>query len=252
MTQDRDPKSQPETFDNCYDDDVRADAYSRLEFANTYYLAFRDLPAIFVEHVKGTRALDFGCGTGRSTRWLRRCSFNATGVDIAPAMIAKARALDVSGDYRLVEDDDFSHFDLASFDLVLSAFTFDNIPGWELKVRLFRDLGRLLKPSGKLISIVSAPEIYTHEWASFTTKEYPENRAAKTGDVVRIVTTDFADRRPMEDILWMHEDYVEVYRRAGLELVAKHQPLASGEEPYHWASETEIAPWVIYVLGRQS
>ena len=235
---------------NCYDDSVRAEAYSRLEFANTYYLAFRDLPEILAKHVRGKRALDFGCGTGRSTRYLKRFGFEVTGVDIASEMIAKARELDKNGDYRVVKDDDFSDLEAGSYDLVLSAFTFDNIPGWDLKVRLFRDLGRLLSLSGRIVNIVSAPEIYTHEWASFSTKDFPENQAAKTGDVVRIITTDFADQRPAEDILWEDEDYMEVYRRAGLDVISKCKPLATGDEHYVWVNETKIAPWVIYLLKR--
>jgi trans-aconitate methyltransferase len=78
------------TFRNVYDDDERADAYSRLEFPGTYYLAFRDLPAIFSKHVTGTRALDFGCGTGRSTRFLKTRGFDAIAVDISVPMLAKA------------------------------------------------------------------------------------------------------------------------------------------------------------------
>ena len=44
--------------------------------------------------------------------------------------------------------------------------------------------------------------------------------------------------------------YRAVYRAAGLEIAAMYEPLASGEEPYAWVSETKIAPWVIYVLKR--
>lgn len=238
------------TPSNCYDDNARAEAYARLEFANTYHLAFRDLPAIFAEHVKGKRALDFGCGTGRSTRFLKRLGFEVTGIDIAPPMIAKARELDETGDYRLIKDGDFSKLEPADYEVVLSAFTFDNIPGWDTKVRLFHDLGRLLAASGKIVNVVSAPDIYRYEWASFSTKDYPENLAAKTGDVVRIITTDFADRRPAEDILWTDEDYNEVYRRADVEMTAKYKPLATGDEPYPWVNEIRIAPWVIYVLGK--
>ncbi|HXZ80008.1 MAG TPA: class I SAM-dependent methyltransferase [Terriglobales bacterium] len=236
-------------FTNCYDDTTRAEAYASLEFANTYYLAFRDLPAIFSEHVSGKRALDFGCGTGRSTRFLRRLGFQVIGVDIAPKMIAKARELDKVGDYRVVENDDLSALQAAAFDLVLSAFTFDNIPGWQTKVRLFGNLGALLDTRGKVVNIVSTPEIYVHEWASFSTKDYPENLKAETGDVVRIITTEFADRRPAEDVLWTHEAYDKVYSQAGLEIVAHYKPLATGKEPYHWVNETVIAPWAIYVLG---
>lgn len=232
---------------NCHDDGVRAEAYARLEFANTYHLAFRDLSAIFAQQVRGRRALDFGCGAGRSARFLRRCGFEVSGIDVAPAMIDKARKLDPSGDYRLVPDDDFSNLGNGPFDLILSAFTFDNIPGWDLKVRLFRDLGSLLTSPGKIVSIVSAPEIYTHEWASFSTKDYPGNREAKTGDIVRIITTDFADRRPAEDILWRDEEHMEVYRRADLGVVAKFKSLA---KPYPWVNETTIAPWVIYLLEK--
>lgn len=238
-------------FTNCYDDEAKAASYATLEFANTYYLAFRDLPAIFAEHARGKRALDFGCGTGRSTRFLRQCGFQATGVDIAPKMIAKARELDSAGDYRLAEDDDLSTFDAGTYDLVLSAFTFDNVPGFDTKVRLFRDLARLLGAEGKIVSIVSDPQIYTHNWASFSTDDYPENRNAKTGDIVRIITTDFADRRPAEDILWTDDAYRDVYRAAGLSAIAMHKPLAKGDEPYKWVSETRVAPWVIYVLAKE-
>jgi SAM-dependent methyltransferase len=195
---------------------------------------------------------DFGCGTGRSTRFVRQLGFDATGVDIAREMIAKASELDPAGDYRLVKDDNLSDFQSGTYDLVLSVFTFDNIPDFETKARLFHDLEGLLNTSGKMISVVSSPEIYVHEWASFSTKDYPDNKSARSGDTVRIITTDFADRRPAEDILWTDESYRDVYARAGLKLVAMYEPLANGDEPYMWVNETKIAPWTIYVLMQQA
>ena len=237
-------------FVNCYQNATRADAYSKLEFSNTYHLAFRDLPEIFRVHVKGTAALDFGCGAGRSTRFLRRRGFVPVGVDISEEMVSRARALDPQGDYRLIPGDDMSALPPASFSLIQSAFTFDNIPGMDNKVRLFRDLRALLTPDGILVNIVSAPEIYWNEWASFSTKNFPENRNARPGDPVKIITTDFDDRSPAVDILWPHESYLETYSRAGLDLVEMRKPLARGDEPYRWVSETQIAPWVIYALRR--
>jgi len=240
---------QTRDFANCYEDVSRSDAYSTLEFANTYYLAYRDLPAIISEHVSGVKALDFGCGTGRSTRFLQNLGFNVAGVDISEKMLRIARATDPAGDYRLVPGDDFRELGAGAFDLVLSAFTFDNIPG-AMKTRIFCDLGKLLAPKGSIVSIVSAPEIYTHEWASFTTRDFPGNAAARSGDVVRIVVTDHQDRRPVEDILWTDESYRAVYREASLQATQVFKPLAKGDEPYPWVSETKIAPWVIYVLRR--
>lgn len=72
---------------NCYKDANRAGAYATLEFADTYSLAFRDLPEILSAHITGVRALDFGCGTGRSTRLLRKLGFDVTGVDISEDML---------------------------------------------------------------------------------------------------------------------------------------------------------------------
>lgn len=235
-------------FANCYEDDARAGAYAKLEFARTYYLAYRDLPALFRRHVRGTAALDFGCGTGRSTRFLRRHGFHAIGVDISQQMIAKALELDPGGDYRLVPGDDFSQLPPRSYDLVLSAFTFDNIPA-EAKPRLFAGLRALLQPAGKLISVVSAPEIYWHEWASFSTEGFAaQNRRARSGDVVRIIVTDHGDRRPVEDILCTDASYRDLYRAAGLEVVESLSPLATGDEAEAWVSETSVAPWTVYVL----
>lgn len=236
-------------FINCYEDASRASAYATLEFANTYYLAFRDLPAILAAHVTGTRALDFGCGTGRSSRLLEKLGFKVTGVDISEDMLRIARAADPGGDYRLVPGDNLSEFAAGTFGLVLSAFTFDNIPQ-AIKARIFGDLRELLASKGVIVSIVSSPEIYTHEWASFTTKAFPENASARSGDVVRIIVTDHQDRRPVEDFVCTDEAYREVYRQAGLEAVEMLKPLAKGDEPYPWACETRIAPWVIYVLKR--
>jgi ubiquinone/menaquinone biosynthesis C-methylase UbiE len=238
-------------FVNCYEDVSRADAYGTLEFANTYYLAYRDLPAILAEHVTGKKALDFGCGTGRSTRLLRKLGFNVTGVDVSEDMLRIARAMDPPGDYRLVPEDNLQQFAVGTFDLVLSAFTFDNIPG-AMKARIFCDLEKLLTSNGTIVTLVSSPEIYTHEWASFTTKDFPENADACSGDVVRIVVTDHQDRRPVEDILWTDESYRAVYREASLRAVQVFKPLAKGDETYSWVNETKIAPWVIYVLKRAS
>lgn len=232
---------------NCYEDAGRAHAYATLEFANTYHLAFRDLPAILTAHVTGTRALDFGCGTGRSTRLLRTFGFDVSGTDISEDMLRIARATDPSGDYRLAVGDDIAQLPAKSFDLVLCAFPFDNIPEAK-KARIFSCLTNLLVKSGTIVNLVSSPEIYTHEWASFTTRDFPENAAARSGDVVRIITTDYGDRRPVEDILCTDEAYRAAYREAGLEVIEVFAPLANGGEPYSWVSETRIAPWVIYVL----
>lgn len=237
-------------FRNAYEDGEMAAAYSRLEFPGTYYLAYRDLPRIMAEHVRGRRALDFGCGAGRSTRFLRAHGFDALGVDIAPNMLNRARVLDPFGEYRILADGSLGELVGRSFDLILAAFTFDNVPTLAKKVALFQALGSLLGPDGRMINLVSSPAIYIHEWASFSTANFPENRSAQTGDVVRIINTAIDDCRPVEDILWPDDAYDDVFARANLSLIRTYRPLGLESEPYPWVNETCIAPWTIHVLQR--
>jgi SAM-dependent methyltransferase len=240
------------TFRNSYSDTTRAEAYAQLEFANTYHLAFRDLPEIIQKHVKGNRGVDFGCGAGRSTRFLRALGFDAIGIDISQDMIAKAKKIDPHGDYRHVADGNYSTLPQRHFDLVQAIFTFDNIPGAEHRSMLMRNLANLLTADGCLLLLDSTPELYLNDWASFTTTCFPSNKTAGSGDLVQTIITDVFDARPVDDILWLHDDYLNNFKEAGLTLEATYYPLAKHEEPFAWINETEVAPWVIYVLKLNS
>jgi hypothetical protein len=57
---------------------------------------------------------------------------------------------------------------------------------------------------------------------------------------------DVEDRRPVEDILWLDEDYRRAFDRARLKLIETYRPLGRTDEPHRWVNETRIAPWVIY------
>ncbi len=237
------------TFHNVYEDRRRAEAYATLELDGTYHLAFRDLPELIRANVTGERALDFGCGSGRSTRFLQRLGFTTVGVDVAPQMLAIARERDPAGEYHLVEEGDLGPVARVAFDLVLCAFPFDNVPTRALKLRILRGLRDVLAPGGVLINLVSSPEIYLHEWASFSTRAFvDENRRARCGDVVRIVTTVIPDARPCDDVLFPEADYRALHSDAGFVTLRVHKPLARRDEAGEWREETRTAPWHLHVL----
>jgi SAM-dependent methyltransferase len=240
------------SFRNSYADMVRAGAYAGLEFPGTYHLAFRDLPALIGPVAAGDTALDFGCGTGRSSRFLRNLGFRVTGVDISADMLAHARAADAHGDYRLVPDGDVSALAGAGFAVALCAFTFDNVPGEDRKTALFAGLRNTLRPGGRIVNVVSSPELYGLEWASFSTKAFPGNRTARAGDIVYTEMLDVPDRRPVEDVFWPEEDYRRVYAAAGLRVARVLRPLGRPDEPFQWVNETSVAAWTIYELAASS
>ncbi|MEX1184034.1 MAG: class I SAM-dependent methyltransferase [Gemmatimonadota bacterium] len=236
-------------FDNVYSDDTRASAYAELAFPGTYYLAFRDVPQLLARHVCGGSALDFGCGAGRSTRFLKELGFDVVGVDISEAMLREAKLRDPQGTYYLLSDGRLDVLGERYCDLVLCAFSFDNIPGGSARVELFRQMRDRLSRHGRIVNLVSAPEIYVNEWVSFSTAEFPENRYAKSGDLVRITMLDVPDRRPVEDVLSSDTDYRTTYAAASLHVVDVHKPLGLPTDPFQWTSEVEISPWTIWVLG---
>jgi SAM-dependent methyltransferase len=233
---------------NAYDDRDRAAAYADLGFAGTYYLAFRDLPDLLARHVTGRRALDFGCGAGRSTRFLKGLGYDAIGIDVAEPMLRIARESDPTGRYQLVRDDAATGWPDGPFDLVLAAYPFDNIADVAHRRRLLDAIRSRLADDGRLVLLASAAELYRHEWLSFTTS-FPENAGARTGDVVRIAITDGDDRRPIHDVLWDDDAYRADFTATALAVLETHRPLGRPGEPYAWTTELDVSPWALYVCA---
>ena len=159
-----------------------------------------------------------------------------------------AQAADPHGHYQRINRGELGNVAAGPFDIVLSAFAFDNIPDELERVDLLRGIRRLLAPAGRFVLLGSTPDIYTHEWASFTTAAFPANRNAKSGETVRIVMKDVSDDRAVIDLVWFDSDYRRQFQAAGLEVIDERRPLGRADESERWISETSVAPWVIYVL----
>ena len=224
-----------------------ANEYDRLGIIDTYYLAYRDLPKIINKFVKGRRALDYGCGTGRSKRFLNGLGFQVIGVDIDEKMLNKAKENDPSGEYFLVESGNMNLFKNNNFDLILSMLTFDSVSSKKEMVKILKEMRRILKKAGVIINITSTPDLHSHNWASFITN-FPENRNTKSGDRVKINIRD--TNIIALDYVWGDSDFKDVFKKSGLNLIKTLKPLAKGNEPYKWVNETKIAPWFIYILKK--
>ncbi len=237
---------------NPYNDNARAATYAELDIKNTYYFAYRDLPYLFTKYGISGSALDYGCGTGRSTRFLRDHGFLTVGVDISEAMISKACEHEPRGDYRLISPGNLEEIPNDEFNFVLSVMPFDSIATMQEKVDTLSEISRVLKPGGWKILVASSRDIYLHEWVSFSAVEFPENQSAKNGDTVRVIINELGDRRAVEDILWTEEAYEATFQRTSLQLVETRYPTVMPDDDYQceWMTEKTHAPWIVFVLQK--
>ena len=100
---------------------------------------------------------------------------------------------------------------------------------------IFGNIGRLVRAPGGSVALHFCPSIRPKL-----------GRHAACFKISSRRWSNSVSGRPSSD-----ESYRAIYREAGLEVVQVFDPLAKGDEPYSWVSETKIAPWVVYVLRRQ-
>ena len=98
----------------------------------------------------GSRVLDIACGTGNLTVPLARAGCVATGVDIAPNLLAQARERAAAEGLAIAFDEGDAEqlpYEDASFDAVVTMFGAMFAPRPEL---VAREMARVLKPGGRL------------------------------------------------------------------------------------------------------
>lgn len=95
-------------------------------------------------------ALDFGCGVGRLTRALAKRFRSATGVDIAPAMISNAIALNkeiANATFTVNQTNNLAQFPTGSFDFIYSNIVLQHMPP-SLAKGYILEFVRLIRPGG--------------------------------------------------------------------------------------------------------
>ena len=145
-------------------DAVVYDALSRFLLGPFRARIAADVAAVTPE---GARVLEVGCGPGHlSTRLARRHGLEMTGLDLDPAMIARAQAntdRPPTGDQRrpefLVGDVTALAFPDESFDLVVSTLSMHH---WADPTSGLAEIGRVLRPGGRALIWDFRPGVRPH------------------------------------------------------------------------------------------
>jgi SAM-dependent methyltransferase len=101
----------------------------------------------------GTRVLDVGCGPGTGTAAAAARGAQATGVDLADGMLARARRRHPALSFVHGDAEDLPFGD-ARFDAVLAGFVLNHLPDAD---RGLRELARVLAPRGRVAYAVWEP-----------------------------------------------------------------------------------------------
>ena len=147
-------------------------------------LAFRDLPELFSKYHVGNNALDFGCGVGESTLFLKSQGFNVCGVDINAEMIAIAEKNDPNGEYVHISHAKIPYKD-SIYDLVFASFVLVEMSSLEQIQEVLNETSRVLKNKGFFIAILCSKNLYKYKWKKINT-DFPQNKNLKRGQKVRV------------------------------------------------------------------
>jgi len=94
--------------------------------------------------------LDVGCGTGTQLTLYRKRGCRLAGIDLSPAMVARARAK--LGDAADIRCEDASHMSFAdgAFDLVMVVTVLHELPP-ALRLSVLEECSRVVKPDGRIL-----------------------------------------------------------------------------------------------------
>jgi len=131
------------------------DGYDRIadKFSETRKHFWRDMEFIKEYAARGDKILDYGCGNGRLLELFSEKNIDYTGLDISGKMVnfAKERYNDPLVKFRKITSFDSLAFPGNFFNAAYSVSVFHHLPSRELRVKVAKELFRVVRPGGTII-----------------------------------------------------------------------------------------------------
>lgn len=225
-----------------------------LQGDGTVYLSFRDLEWLIHKQfpnrsLQSLKALDYGCGAGRSTRYLKSLGIQEVdGFDISEKMIQQAKECDAAGKYLVIDSANLP-LSNAIYDFALMSFVTVAIDKKDEISRIFSELSRVLKKDGMIFSLTLSETFWNPErqWISYNL-DYPENYFPKSGQKSRLKINSID--LELIDLYWKESDIIDCARKAHLSLHDIHYPLGKDDDGICWKDECKFAPYTIFVFKK--
>lgn len=197
----------------------------------------------------GKFVLDYGCGAGNFSRFLRNQGAIVTGVDLSKEMIALAEGNDAHGIryFTLVHSGEVDMVWDGSMDAVAMNFVLAVLATRDEIDRVVREAYRVLKRGG-ILTILGA------NWDKANGKQF----LTFSLDRVPVLTSGMKvsgtlkGETPIriEDYYWSPSDHRAALAAAGFRVRAMVEPIAY-EDGYAWVNETTTPPFVVWVAQKK-
>jgi len=222
--------------------------YAKLGLTGTYYLEFRDISMLLKAYADGKKTvLDYGCGAGRSTRFLKGLGYDVIGTDISPDMLEQAQEIDPKGDYQLIKSAALP-FNDERFDVVFSSYVFLEIGDFDEVVNVLSEMKRVLKKDGVILFITAIVNDIKNEWVSFSYDFEENNKPLSKCTNLKLLIKD--KDITLYDYNWTDNEYKKAISKAGLKLVKLHNPMGNDDDQIEWKDEAKVPYCYIYVISK--
>jgi ubiquinone/menaquinone biosynthesis C-methylase UbiE len=206
-------------------------------------------PAVikFLSPLENKKILDYGCGTGSFSRYLRDRGAKVTGVDISLGMIDVACRTSPFGiSYYRINTGDLDRFRERQFDHAVSNFVFCAIPAKSMIKKILKEIFRILRNNGSFV-------LMNTNWEESNGREFVSSKLEYCDDLtseqrIRVITKSDP---PIifEDYFRSKEEYRNLIEEAGFKVEAIEEPRASGNDSF-WMDEKEYPPFFL-IVGRK-
>jgi SAM-dependent methyltransferase len=221
--------------------DGNAELYGLLGIDGTTYQIGFDAVARLLGDITGKTFLDFGCGTGRSARFLRELGAQRVyAVDHDQNMIDQALSQKMDGVTFLRVDGPIPLAD-ASLDGAISMNVFIEIRSLDAMTRVCTEIARILRPDAPFVLESSSPMAFGHTFRSY---KYPHAGPLRSGETTPCIVTTPGGQFVIDDTYWSEDDYIASVERAGLAVTAIDYPRP--RDPSAWSTdEASISPCIV-------
>jgi SAM-dependent methyltransferase len=226
--------------------DANAEAYGSLGIEGTTYQVGFDAVARLLGDISGKTFLDFGCGTGRSARFLRGLGAQSVyAVDHDQSMIDQARCEETDGIIFFRIEHAVPLPDL-SVDGAVSMNVFIEIRTPGAMADACAEIARTLRPGAPFVLESSSPMAFGHTFRNYS---YPHAGPLRSGDLTPCIVTTPGGQFVIDDTYWTERDYVHAIEQAGLTVAAIDYPRP--RDPAAWSTDEASVPPCIVIEARK-